>query len=278
MKTIFMGQADGMDGNEKRGVFERLRGAYRILAAHRYSTIAGTLVFFLVLSLFPFLFWLSLLFGNAALDVPLHDLGLFGWAEDLFVLLREGARQAGRGTGVVFLATTLWSSTGFFYHLRRSGEMIYGCRRAKHGWKVRLSALFFTLCVLLYFAFAAGALFVAHLCATFLPAAVFYPALYLLALALCFFAAWMLNGYISPYRVKPSSTAAGSFFTALAWILASAAFTLYLRFSDKEKLYGALTVLVVFLLWLYWLMLCFVSGAIFNRVRMRGKKREQKRL
>lgn len=254
----------------------RAKRAYQTLAYHRYSTVAGTLVFFLILSLVPFVFWLTLLFGSSFLEVPLKNSGLFDWAEDLLVLLRENAAYAGGGVSLIFLLTTLWSSSAFFYHLRKSGEILYETRRTKHGWKVRLSAILLTLAVLIFFAVAGTLLFAAGVLSRFLPPWISYPAFYALLLALGFFGAWILNGYVCPYRVRPSETALGSFLTALFWLLASAAFSVYLHFGNKEKLYGALAFLFLFLLWLYWMMLCFVAGVIFNRVRLGKRKREQK--
>ena len=62
-----------------RRSFRQGREAYRIFASHRATTIAGTLVFFLIMSLVPFLFWLTLLFGGSEgmLDKVL-ELELFG--------------------------------------------------------------------------------------------------------------------------------------------------------------------------------------------------------
>lgn len=249
------------------------------LSAHRCTTIAGMLAFFFVLSLAPFLFWLTLLFGRNVTDPSiLSGLPLFDWAHDLLVIFSENAADAGHGAGVVFLAVTLWSSTGFFYHLRRSGEILYGCRRKKHGWKVRLSALALTFALLVYFA-AAGAAFVAFgFVARALPAWLGEGIRYLIVFTVGFFAAWLLNAYICPYRCKPSETARGSLFTAAMWLLASALFSLYLTFGNKEKLYGALALLVVFLLWLYWMMICFTAGAVFNRTHMEPRRREHKAL
>ena len=258
-------------------LIEKAHKAYKTLTYHRYSTVAGTLVFFLILSLVPFVFWLTLLFGSRFLEVPLQNSGLFDWAEDLFVVLRENAAYAGGGVSLVFLATTLWSSSLFFYHLRKSGEMLYETRRVRGGWKVRLSAILLTLAVLLFFALAGTLLFAAGVILRFLSPWISYPALCFLLLALGFFGAWILNGYICPYRVKPASTAGGSFLTAVLWLAASVIFSVYLRFGNKQKLYGALAFLFIFLLWLYWMMLCFVVGAIFNRTRAR-KASEPKKL
>ena len=42
-------------GKRIRAAAEKLQRGYRILAEHRYTTIAGTLVFFLITSVVPFL-------------------------------------------------------------------------------------------------------------------------------------------------------------------------------------------------------------------------------
>ncbi len=258
-------------------LLSQARGAYRTLVAHRYSTVAGTLVFFLLLSLVPFVFWLTLLFGKGTLMLPLES-GLFDWAEEFLTLLRENASYAGGGVSVLFLVSTLWSSSAFFYHLRKVGELLYGTARLRHGWRTRLSAILLTLLVLLFFAAAGTLLFVAGVILRLLDGWIAYPAFYLLLLLLGYFGAWILNGYICPYRVKPSETALGSALTALLWLAASLVFSVYLHLGNKERLYGALAFLFIFLLWLYWMMLCFVVGAILNRERLAGRGLEEKKL
>ena len=259
--------------------WETLRRAFRTLSRHHYTTVAGTLVFFLILSVVPFLFWLLLLFGKTGVQTDeILNLGLFDWAKDLLLFVKNNAEGATAGASVLFLATTLWSCSGFFYHLRRSGEILYGYRREKHGWKVRISALAITFCVLLFFAAAGGALIGAIVVCKFLNPFIGYPVVYALVLVVGFFAAWILNAYICPYRARPSDTVLGSFFTAVAWLVASALFTVYLQFTNQARLYGALSVVVVFLLWLYWLMICFTAGVIYNSYRMGRAGLAHKRL
>lgn len=270
-----------MEG-ERQNIFVRTwrkgRAAYAVLSEHRYTTIAGTLVFFLIMSLTPLLFWLTLLFGKAGLPAEeIFELELFGWAKELLLYLRNNAQGATAGVSVLLLATTLWSSTGFFYHLRRSGEIVYGYDRNKRGWKVRLSALAFTGCVLLFILFGGGLLVAVHVLSRALPVWLGYPAVYLFVLVIGFFAAWLLNAYVCPYRARPSDTVQGSAITAGAWMLASVAFSVYLNFSDQQKLYGAFSLVIVFLLWLYWMMICFTVGLIYNRQRMRTKSLQHKR-
>ena len=258
--------------------FGRVRAAYAVLTQYKYTTLAGTLVFFLITSIVPFLFWLTLLFGESPAGDALWELELFGWARDLIAVVRENASEASRGAGILFLATTLWSSTGFFYHLRRIGEIIYGCNRPKHGWKVRLSALLFTFGLLAFFAAAGAVVFAGAMAVRLLDPWLGYPALYVLLFLMGFFAAWILNVYVCPYRVGPSDTALGSLITGGLWLAASAAFSVYLTFSSAERLYGALSLVIVFLLFLYWMMTCFTVGVVFNRHRLELRGRAHKRL
>lgn len=251
-----------------------VRNWYGILTKHRFTTLAGTLVFFLIMSLTPFLFWLTLLFGKT--QTEFLTAGLFDWAGSLLEVIQTNAEQATAGVSVLFLATTLWSSTGFFYHLRRSGEIIYDYRRKKVGWKVRVSAVLLTFFILVMFALAGGVLVAVNFLIDDLSPFFTYPIRYILGLAVSFLLCWLLNWYVCPYRTSPADTALGSFFTALAWIAASLAFSIYLRFSDPERLYGALSVVIVFLLWLYWLMICFTAGVVYNRYQV--EKREHKKL
>lgn len=254
-----------------------LKRALAALMARKYATIAGALAFFLAMSIVPFSFWLVLLFGQSGLHIEeILALEVFDWAKDLLVFFKENAAGATSGAGIFLLLTTLWSSSSFFYHLRRSGELLYDYRRLKKGWKVRISSVLLTLGVMLFFA-GAGALFV-YIFSLRLPRAIYYPTVYSLLLTLGLFAALILNFYVCPYRCSMRDIFLGSFLTALFWLMASGIFSLSLLFSHKEKLYGALTLVILFLLWLYWMMICFVAGAIYNRYRMRLKGMEHKTL
>lgn len=262
-----------MNSGEKENIFVRGwqwgRAAWRAFSAHRATTVAGTLVFFLIMSLVPFVFWLTLLFGgNATILDRVLELELFGWARDFLGFLQTNAQGATAGASIFLIATTLWSSSSFFYHLRRSGEIIYSEARPRRGWKVRLSAIGLTLLLMLTFAVAGAALIALTFLTRPLPVWLGYLLEYAAILALGFLVAWGLNLYVCPCRKQGGQLALGSAITALAWLVASAAFTVYFRFSNPERLYGALSLVIVFLLWLYWLMICFVAGVIFNKHRV----------
>lgn len=258
-------QSNNKNGGVKAAV-KFIRNKYDLLARKRYSTLAGTFVYFFVMSVMPFSVWLTLLFGRMNLPVErVLEMPVFASVEGILKYIRGEALLARKGASAVLLFTSLYSATSFFYHLRRGGEIIYGYARKKSGWRVRISALLFSFAVmaaaaLLLAAYAGGAFFLSRL----FSGKVLFAANYVLLLSLSFFLVLMLNAYVCPYKTKPREIVKGTLFTVAAWAAALAGFAVYLKFGNTGRLYGAISAAFVFLLWLYVLMVCFVAGVAFN--------------
>ncbi len=245
---------------------KKVRGAFAYLSAKKYTTLAGTMAFFLVMSVVPFLFWLMLLFGKLDLDyTQLFELEIFAEVKDLLLYLRDSAQSATAGASVVLLATTLYSSTNLFYHMRRSGEIIYESKRRKGSIAIRFSALILIFIVMIVLVAGVGVFLIgnAFLHRVF-PSLIAQLAVYALFGVFIFGLLLLLNLYLCPYRIGMKDVVWGSLLTLLLGGLASFGFTIYARLSLMEKLYGAAVFLILFLLWLYLLMICFVIGVIFN--------------
>lgn len=258
----------GMNGVRRRlqSAVRGVRAAFDYLSSKKYTTLAGTMAFFLVMSVVPFLFWLTLLFGRLHIDYePILELEFFADFKEIILYFRDAAESATAGASVVLLATTLYSSTNLFYHMRRSGEIIYECRRKKAALLVRLSALALIFAVMLLM-LAGVSLFLlgSALLPRILPSFAAQAAVYALFGAVVFALLLLLNVYICPYRVGAGDVVWGSLLTLLLGGIASFGFSVYVRFSSVEKLYGAAVFLILFLLWLYVLMTCFVVGVILN--------------
>ncbi len=112
--------------NAENNYMRKIIEIFKYYSDRRFSTIAGTLVYFLLMSITPFILWLTLILGNVDINferILSHE--LFESISPLLRYLKEAAESAAKGAGIILLATTLYSSTNFFYHLRRSGEIIY---------------------------------------------------------------------------------------------------------------------------------------------------------
>ena len=226
----------------------RAAGIYKYYSDKRFTTVAGTLVYFFLMSLAPFLFWLSLFFG----DVDLKSLSSFALFNAIMPILKElqsSAVSATSGAGIVLMITTLYSSTNFFYHLRRSGEIIYDGKFKKGG----------------IIAGAVGAVVAGEqILRMVMNAYMSQFVIYSVALVITVLVAALMNIFICPYKISFKDVIPGSLFTVLLWLLCAGGFAVYMYFANPVKLYGKIASVIVFLLWCYLMMNSFVIGVIYN--------------
>ena len=228
----------------------------------------------------PFAFWLTLLIGKLPLDTEkLFSLPMFDSVKNVLEYVRKEALEATTGASVVLLVTTLYSSTNLFYQMRRSGEIIYDVHRKKQGIKTRLAALFLLICVLvLAVAFLLVYALGSFVFSRWFPRGVELLVDYILVGLLAFFLALLLNVYVCPHKRKWRAFLSGTWITVGLWGIASLGFSLYLRIGNLTKLYGALSTVIIFLLWLYVMMIGFIVGVIFNSEKvMKGRVKKKKR-
>ncbi len=237
---------------------------YKYFSDKRFSTISGTLVYFLLMSITPFILWLTLFFGNIDFERFLsHE--LFVSVSPFLRYIKSSAENAASGAGLILLLTTLYSSTNFFYHLRRSGEIIYGSKQVKGGIRLRLASLFLIFAAfILLAALAATSIMGTRVLERFLPTFLSDAILYVFITATAFAVALVLNLFACPYRLKVKEAVPGSLLTTALWLVFLIGFTVYLQFATPERLYGRIASLIVFLLWCYVMMNCFVIGVIYN--------------
>ena len=257
-----------------RRLYEYARGRYELISQKKYTTIAGTLVFFLIMSIVPLTFWLTLLFGKLPLDTQsLLRLSVFDSVKEIFDYIRMEAQNATTGVSLLLLITTLYSATTLFYQMRKSGELIYGFSSVRRGWRLRLSAV-----VLMFLVMAIVAVCVVGFAACMWLFSRFFPPVweriadYALLITLAFSLVLLLNAYICPYKMPLSHFLSGTLFTVLAWSVAIVGVGIYLSISNMDKLYGALSAIIVFMLWLYILMICFVIGLIINSEKIAAER------
>ncbi|MBQ8429787.1 MAG: YihY/virulence factor BrkB family protein [Clostridia bacterium] len=253
-----------------RSVYRYLKEKYALLSLRKYTTLAGTLVFFLIMSIVPLSFWLTILIGKLPIDTErILDLSVFGSVKNVLIYVREEAANATTGASIVLIFTTLYSSTNLFYQMRRSGEIIYDFHPQNQGVRLRISALLLLLIVmstvivfLLIFAFG-----------SFLFSRIFsrrweLVSDYLLLVTVAFLLDLLLNMYICPHKARIRDFLPGTLLTVGLWAVAVAGFSIYLKIGNLGRLYGALSAVIVFLLWLYVLMICFIIGVIWNSERV----------
>ncbi len=262
-----------------RNAYRFVREKYTLLTVKKYTTIAGTLVFFLIMSIVPFSFWLTLLIGRLPITTDeFLSLSVFSSVKNVLIYVQEEAKNATAGASVLLLITTLYSATNLFYQMRRSGELIYDYRARKQGIRMRFGALVLLLLimattVLFLCVFAMGGFVFSRL----LPPLWETIADYVLLVGVAFVLVLLLNAYICPYKEALGSFIAGTLLTVGLWVVAVLGFSVYLKIGNIGRLYGTLSAVIVFLLWLYVLMICFIVGVIFNSEKILQKRKEERK-
>ena len=252
--------------NYLRKGYVYIKEKYDLLSSKKYTTLAGTLVFFLIMSIVPLSFWITLLIGKLPIDTQhVLSLPIFDTVKNVLEYVQNEATKATASVSIVLIVTTLYSSTTFFYQMRRSGEIIYDYRRPKKGLRVRIGALilwtiFMALIVVFLLLFALGS----FLFSLILPIGWEKTADYFLLTVLSCLLVFLLNVYVCPYKVNVKRFLPGTMITVGAWALSLIGFSIYTRIGNLGRLYGALSAVIVFFLWLYVLMICFIIGVIIN--------------
>lgn len=261
-----------------RKTYRYVKEKYELLTVKKYTTLAGTLVFFLIMSIVPLSFWLTLLIGKLPVNTEqILQLPIFDSVKNVLLYVQKEAANATGGASLLLLVTTLYSATNLFYQMRRSGEIVYDYHRKKQGLRLRLGALALMFVLMLtvvafLLLFAVGT----FLFSRYVSGVLERIADYSLLAVLSFLLVWLLNAYICPYKTPMKQFLPGTALTVGAWTVAVAGFTVYLKISNMDKLYGALSAIIVFLLWLYILMICFIVGVIFNSDRIKTERRAKK--
>ena len=81
--------------------YSYIREKYKILARRKYTTVAGTLVFFFVMSIVPLSFWLTLLIGKLPVDTDkILQLPVFASVKNIFTFIRQEAQNATAVCGI----------------------------------------------------------------------------------------------------------------------------------------------------------------------------------
>ncbi len=263
--------------NKAQKIYRYVKEKYTLLSLKKYTTIAGTLVFFLIMSIMPLSFWLTLIIGRLPVDTEqILSLSVFSSVKNVFDFLQKEANNATTGASIILIFTTLYSSTNLFYQIRRSGEIIYDYHEEKQGLKLRFGALILLIIIMA----AAVAFLLIFAFGSFLFSRLFSSvwekiADYTLLAGVSFLLVLLLNMYICPYKENFRSFLAGTGITVGAWAIAVAGFSVYLKIGNISRLYGALSTVIVFLLWLYILMICFIAGVIFNSEKILKKHNKQ---
>jgi membrane protein len=254
---------------------------------------AAALTYYGILSVFPALIALVSilgLIGSSATKPLLDNLGGFapGPAHKILEDALHGLTQSRGGAGVLFvvgLAGSLWAASGYIGAFIRASNVIWDVEEGRPIWKTIPLRVVVTIVMVVLLAVTAVAVVVTGPLADKVGTLVGvggaavtawdiakWPVLVLIVTLM-----FSILYYASPNVRQPGFRwiTPGGVFAVVAWMIASAAFGIYVaNFGSYNKTYGSLGAIVIFLVWLWLTNVAILLGAELNAEIARGRQIE----
>jgi len=269
-----------------------VRRTFREFGTDQCTDLAAALTYYSVLALFPAVIATLSLIGlvgqgqstiNAIVDI-IRQVGMTSVANNVGPLLNELSASRGNGLALVIgIVVALWSASGYVNAFGRGMNRIYGFAEGRPIWKLRPAMLLVTLVTVTLSAVVLLGLVVTG------PAAkavgdqiglgntavlvwdiVKWPVMLALVMLVVALLYWATPNVKQP---KFRWISVGAAVAIIVWIVASAAFALYVAgFSSYGRTYGSLAGVIVFLLWLWITNLALLFGAELDAELERGRQ------
>jgi membrane protein len=251
---------------------------YRAIDQHDTLNQAAVVAFYAMLSLVPLLSLTLVLALGAKTGVAdeVEDLSRRLMPPEAQTIITDQIHklQTNRPVGLISLSVVilLWSASSLFVAVMDATNASYGVRDGRPWWKRRLLAIVLTVVETILLVGASVSVAIgpdflawlrlggaAHAAATLIEWLIVVAAL---------LAAFAAAYYFGPHvKQEWEWITPGSALGVLALIVASLSFRLYLRFGPSySETYGALSGVVLMLLWLYLAALALLIGAEINCV------------
>ncbi len=252
---------------------------------------AAALTYYGVLAIFPALIALVSvlgLVGTSATQPLLDNIGQVapGPAKEIFTSAIQNLQKSQGAAGVLFvvgLAGALWSASGYVAAFMRASNAIYEVEEGRSVWKTLPTRVGTTVVLVVLLAVVALAVVLTGGLAQQVGNLVGvgdsavsvwniakWPVLLLVVSFMFAFLYWAAPNVKQPgFRwISP-----GGLLAVVVWIIASAAFALYIaNFGSYNKTYGSLAGVISFLVWLWISNIAVLLGAEFNAELERGRQ------
>ncbi len=249
------------------------------------SVHAAHVVFFVMVSFFPFVMFFFTLLKYTPLTedslIRLLDAVVpSSISQILTTWINEAYHQSSGTILSITVITTLWSGSKGFMGITYGLDKIYNVKNRRNWLVNRLSSLLYTLAftgillvsliVLLY-----GNRILLAIDSFFSIETPLFIGIFslrsFLGFTIFFLFFLLLYMFIPDRKPNVKEEIPGAMFTSVLWILFSYLFSIYIDyFTNFSSIYGSLTYIVLFMLWLYVCMNILFFGALINRFLAEG--------
>lgn len=231
----------------------------RFISLHHFTTLAASIVLYLLLN------------GGTALFLTLLFLRAFRLEEWILSFIDQKYQgilsflfQESGSYSFFFIITGIYSATNLFFQIMQIGEIIYQKKKHSSLFKRTISLLFIVsflvLIIFSLFFFFVMERFLIAFGLTFLN--VLFKVLLNISIPLCLI--FFLNYLVPPRLMDFKEIMWGSLFTYCYWMFVGFFYGIYAANSKYHHIYGALSSLMIFILYLYIQVNGLILGFLIN--------------
>jgi membrane protein len=271
-----------------------LKRTFTEFKADNLTDWAAALTYYGIQALFPALLVLVSilgLLGSGTTQSLIDNLGAVapGTAKDTITSAIRNLQSSKSSAGILFivgLVAALWSASSYIGAFTRASNSIYEVGEGRPFWKLRPQQMLITLVMVVLLAVSAFAVVITGGLAEQVGKLIGvgstavqvwdiakWPVLVVLVSLMFAVLYWAAPNVKQPgfKWVSP-----GSLLAVIVWLIASAAFALYVaNFSNYNKTYGSLGGVIVFLVWLWISNVAVLLGAEFDAELQRGRQMQR---
>lgn len=256
-------------------IFRYIIGFFKTMSKKKYDTLAGSLTFFFLLTCVPILYITLFFYGKIANAMNL-ELAIPDWLKDYITF------DLNVGVSIFFIFATIYSTTKFFVQIKKIGDIIYGVKEQVNSIKLKIASVAISIVFILVLIVGLLLMSLANHFSDYMPPILIQILTIMLISGVFFLLIVVIDKTATPTLSMKKHVYRGAFVTLGYTAIASILFSIYLAlFANFNVLYGSLSTLLLFLLWMYLISKGIVIGIVINyyfdkKIEQINKKLEEK--
>ncbi len=270
-----------------RKLYEFFKSFFSTLSNDNVTVYSAYAAFYMVISFVPLLIMFLMITGRFVNISPADFTEFAGHSlpKGVIDIISTMIEEILTSTSVSLISipaiTLLWTASRSVVAIAKGMDSVYKIKEKRSFIKLNLYGLFYTLTFFVAILFSLIIMVFGNLIAN--TVGMFFPfavniiekllsaraAVSIVVLTLFFMCIYK---FVPGRKLKFLSQFPGAVFSASGWMIFSLIFSIYVdNFSDKSYVYGSLTALIIFMLWIYFCMIIMFLGGEINYFLMREK-------
>lgn len=248
-------------------MYKKIIDFYNYAKEKKYTTLAGSLSFFFILSFIPIIY--------LALSIYNKIINMLNMTMEIPKILEKYVSfDLNAKISILFLITTIYSSSQLFFQLRRVGEIIYKTKKRERAIKQKLLSILISL---LFILISSGALIIFRMTKEIITNINYsvviniFSFLFIYLVLISFII--IVNQYATTIKLHMHQLIYGVIFSVVYITIVSIGYYLYIiLISNYEALYGVFSTIIVSFIYIYLMFIGIILGIIINERRITNQR------